>query len=56
MSQAVGQDNGSLTSNRYLPAAYATMPQMPEADRHGIVTMPQGPPSGMHHIYPPLTR
>ena len=51
----VGEGNGSLTSNLYVPADYTPMTQIRTADRHGIVTMPQGPPI-MHHIYPPVAR
>lgn len=53
---AVGQDNGSLTSNLYLRAGYTPTSQMRAADRHGIVSMPQGPPPMLHHFYPPLAR
>jgi len=56
VSEAIGQDNGSLTSNPYLPADYPAMPTTRETDRRGIVSMPQGPPRSMHHFYPPLAR
>ena len=55
-AEAVGQDNGSLTSNLYLQAIDTPMPSMRGADRHGVIPSPQGPPPMLHHIYPPVAR
>jgi len=56
VAEAVGQDNGSLTSNLYLSAIDSAMLPMRAADRHGVVTTPQGPSPMLHRIYPRIAR
>ena len=61
-TQAIGQDNGSLTSNLYLatfetPSPLTHIP-ITNPDRHGVVLAPtpQTPPPTIRHNYPPLAR
>jgi len=56
VAEAVGQDNGSLTSNLYLQTEYTPMPKMHGADRHGVIASPQGPPPMLHHLQAPTAR
>ena len=56
-TQAVGQDNGSLTSNYYLDASYTATPVTRTPDRHTVLSeplapTPQAPP--VRRNYPPL--
>jgi hypothetical protein len=54
--QAVGQANGSLTSNYYLVADYTPTPVTRVPDRHSVTIEPQAPPPPVRRNYPPLVR
>jgi hypothetical protein len=53
--QALGQANGSLTSNYYL-ADYTPTPVTRVPDRHAVTIEPQAPPPPVRRNYPPLVR
>jgi hypothetical protein len=59
-TQAVGQDNGTLTNNYYLATSYTPTPVTHSPDRHTVSTEPQMPtspqPSPIRHNYPPMAR
>ena len=56
-SEAVGQDNGTLTSSLYLDASYTPAPVARTPDRHTVLSEPQSPaPQPVRHNYPPLER
>jgi hypothetical protein len=55
-SEAVGQDNGTLTSGFYLDAGYTPTPVTRTPDRHTVLE-PQSPaPQPVRRNYPPMVR
>ena len=54
--QAVGQANGSLTSNYYLATNFTPTPVTRVPDRHSATIEPQAPPPPVRRNYPPLVR
>ena len=55
-TEAVGQDNGTLTSNFYLATNETPTPVTRVPDRHSSTIEPQAPPPPVHRNNIPLAR